>query len=258
MPELIPGTWAFVTGASSGIGEHFAYELGKRGMHLLLLGRDEVALKQVASRITGTHGVETVCLRCDLTQERGEAVKALYEYDVELLVNNAGAGVHGEFLDASLERYREIIELNITALTELAFHAGKRMVERKRGGIINIGSLAGFFPLAHFAVYAATKAYVYSLSLALWAEWRRHNVHVLYVAPGPTESKFFERARGGVKRQGGSPFVMRPEDVARGSLRAYEQGKVIYIPGWHNRLLLPVRRFLPEWMIALFTAKRPF
>lgn len=258
MPAIVPKTWAFVTGASSGIGEHFAYELGKRGVNLLLLGRDDTALRRVASAVERTHGVKVVPLRCDLTKELDAAMRALHEYEVELLVNNAGAGIHGEFLTSSPSRYREIIELNVVALTELTFHAGKQMAERKRGGVINVGSLAGFFPLAHFAVYAATKAYVYSLSLALWAEWRRHNVHVLCVVPGPTESKFFERARGGAKRQKRGFFVMQPENVARGSLRAYERGKVIYVPGWYNWMLLPVRRLFPDWMIAQFTEKYPF
>ncbi|MBC7218494.1 MAG: SDR family NAD(P)-dependent oxidoreductase [Candidatus Caldatribacterium sp.] len=259
MPELAPGTWAFVTGASSGIGEAFAYALSQRGMNLILLGRSEKDLQRVAEKIAKEHGTETVTLRCDLTRELDKAVEVLEEFEVELLVNNAGAGVHGEFLSVPSSRHREIIELNVAALTELSFHAGKQMVERKRGGIINVGSLAGFFPLPHFAVYAATKAYVYSLSLALWAEWKKHNVHVLYVAPGPTESKFFERARGGMKRPEKTSFVMQPEEVVKGALLAYEQGKAVYIPGWRNRVLpLFVRRLFPDWMVARFAERYPY
>lgn len=258
MPELIPGTWAFVTGASSGIGEHFAYGLARRGVNLILLGQDPDRLKEVAKSVT-EHGVQAVAFCCNLTKELHQAVQVFEDFEVDLLVNNAGAGIHGEFLLTPPPRHRDIIELNATALTELAFHAGRQMVARKRGGIINVGSLAGFFPLPYFAVYAATKAYVYSLSLALWAEWRKHNVHVLCVAPGPTESRFFERARGGKKRGKHILPVMQPGTVAEGALRAYERGKVLYIPGWWNQLLpLFVRRLFPDWMVAHFTEKHPY
>lgn len=259
MPGLLPGTWAMVTGASSGIGEGFACELAKRGMNLVLLGRDRTALNQVTEKVTQTYGVAATPLVCDLTKDLEKATRVFDELEIELLVNNAGAGVHGEFLSHPFSRHRDIIELNITALTELAFVAGKAMVARKRGGIINIGSLAGFFPLPHFAVYAATKAYVYFLSLALWAEWKRHNVHVLYVAPGPTQSKFFERARNGATRQKATRFLLRPEEVARGALQAYERGSIVYIPGWWNQLPpLLVRRLFPDWMVASFLGKHPY
>ncbi|MGQ9473728.1 MAG: SDR family NAD(P)-dependent oxidoreductase, partial [Candidatus Caldatribacteriaceae bacterium] len=108
------------------------------------------------------------------------------------------------------------------------------MAERGKGGIIHVGSLAGFTPLANFAVYSATKAYVYHFSLALWAEFRRRGVHVLCVTPGPTESKFFERSRPqGVQRTKGKRMLMKAEDVVRETLRAYEKNKVICIPGWN-------------------------
>ncbi|NSW75911.1 MAG: SDR family oxidoreductase [Candidatus Atribacteria bacterium] len=256
MPKLEPGQWAFVTGASSGIGECFAYELAKKGVNLILLGRDPQALERVTMGVEQESKVRFETLHCDLTRELDRAVSILQEFDVDLLVNNAGIGVYGEFLAADFSRYREMIGLNIVALTELSFHAGKRMIEKGQGGIINIGSLAGFFPLSNFAVYAATKAYVYSLSLALWAEWRKHNVHVLYVAPGSTETKFFERSRNGARRPKGSPGVMKPEDVVREAILAYERNRIICIPGWRNRLL-PFfgRRFFPDWMVAWF-AKR--
>lgn len=256
MPKLQKGQWALVTGASSGIGEHFAYGLAERGLHVILLGRDEVALQRVAAHIRAKYGVQQEIVRCDLIREMEKAIGVLQKFDIELLVNNAGIGVYGKFLEREPFRYREMIELNVTALTELTFQAGKRMVEKRRGGVINIGSLAGFFPVANFAVYAATKAYVYSFSLSLWAEWKRHNVHVLYVAPGPTRTKFFERSRDGLQRPKDYPGVMEPDIVARESLAAYERDKVIYVPGWKNRLgPLFARRLFPDWVMAQFLEK---
>ncbi|MGC8778801.1 MAG: SDR family NAD(P)-dependent oxidoreductase [Candidatus Caldatribacteriaceae bacterium] len=256
MPKLKPGQWAFVTGASSGLGEHFAYELAKKGLNLILLGRDSQALEAVAAHIRKEHQVQLECVRCDLTREREKAVGILQEFDVDLLVNNAGIGVYGKFLEREPYRYREMIELNVVALTELAFQAGKRMVQKGRGGIINVGSMAGFFPVANFAVYAATKAYVYHFSLALWAEWKKYHVHVLCVAPGPTQTRFFERSRDGLKRSADSPGVMDPAVVVRGSLAAYERDRVVYVPGFQNRLgPLLVRRFFPDWMVTRFTEK---
>ena len=256
MPKLQKGQWALVTGASSGIGEHFAYGLAEKGLNVILLGRDETALRRVAATIETKHPVKMEIVRCDLTQELRKAVGILQEFDVDLLINNAGVAFYGKFLEREPSRYREMIELNITVLTELAFQAGKRMVEKRRGGVINVGSVAGFFPVANFAVYAATKAYVHSFSLSLWAEWKRYNVHVLYVAPGPTRTRFFERSRNGLQRPKDSPGVMDPEIVARASLTAYEHNKVVYVPGWRNRLgPLFVRRFFSDWMVAQFTEK---
>ncbi|MCX7950106.1 MAG: SDR family oxidoreductase [Treponemataceae bacterium] len=256
MPKLERGQWALVTGASSGIGECFAYELASKGLNVILLGRDETALKRVATNIEKKQAVELEIVRCDLIQELGKAISILQEFDIDLLVNNAGVGVYGKFLEREPSRYREMIELNITVLTELAFQAGRQMVGKGHGGIINIGSVAGFFPVANFAVYAATKAYVYSFSLSLWAEWKKHHVHVLYVAPGPTRSRFFERSRNGLKRSENSPQVMNPEIVARESLSAYERDKIVYIPGWKNRIgPFLVRRFFSDWMVAQFTEK---
>lgn len=256
MPKLEKGQWALVTGASSGIGEHFAYVLAERGVNVILLGRDEAALKRVATTIGKKQRVQMEIVRCDLIRELEKAVGILQEFDIDLLVNNAGIGVYGKFLEREPSRYREMAELNINVLTELAFQAGRQMVEKKSGGIINVGSVAGFFPVANFAVYAATKAYVYSFSLSLWAEWKKHRVHVLYVAPGPTRTRFFERSRNGLKRPDDVPHVMDPETVAQESLAAYEQNKIVYIPGWKNRIgPFLVRRFFPDWMVAQFTEK---
>jgi short-subunit dehydrogenase len=256
MPKLQKGQWALITGASSGIGECFAYQLAERGLHVILLGRDEESLKRVAGTIKERYAVQLETVRCDLTRELEKGISVMQEFDIDLLVNNAGLGVYGKFLERDPSRYREMIALNIAALSELAFRAGRRMVEKRNGGVINIGSVAGFFPLPNFAVYAATKAYVYNFSLALWAEWRTHNVHVLYVAPGSTETKFFERSRDGLQRPKESPGVMKPEEVARESLRAYERGQVVCIPGWKNRLgPLLVRRFFPDWMVARFAER---
>jgi len=111
-------------------------------------------------------------------------------FDIDLLVNNAGVGLYGDFVDKEYEEYENMMKLNINALTRLSHHYARLMTTKGNGGIINIASVAGFIPMPHFSVYSATKAYVYNFSMGLWAELRPHGVHVLCVAPGSTQTQF--------------------------------------------------------------------
>lgn len=257
MPKIRKGQWALVTGGSSGIGSCFALQLAERGMNLTLVGRDKSDLQNVAQTIRYKNGVVVETESVDFVKEPERIKEFAERRTYDLLCNNAGMGAYGRYLDVNWERHRDTVLLNVLTLTELSFLVGRRMAERRSGGIINVGSLAGFFPLANFAIYSATKAYVYHFSLALWAEFRLRGVHVLCVTPGPTESKFFERSRPqGVQRTKGKRILMRAEDVVRQTLQAYEKDKIICIPGWKNRFLtFMVRRFFPDWIIAKFSEK---
>lgn len=243
--------WALVTGASSGIGREFAVQLAQRGLDLILIGRNSSALSEVADEIHRISNSSVVIVQADLTRELDSVLENLSRFKVDLLVNNAGIGLYGDFLNHSWNEYENMLKLNIEVLTKLSYHYAQEFVKRNHGGIINIASVAGFMPIPHFSVYAATKAYVYSFSMSLWAELKSKGIHVLCVAPGKTETKFFERAKmnPGYK-------LMSPSKVVQGSLKAFENASPLYIPGFGNKLTYYfVRKFFSDKFVSKVLVK---
>lgn len=232
--------WAVVTGASSGIGSEFARQLAARGMHLVLVARREVLLKQLAEELHRLHGTKCELIVADLSRPE-EPAQLLGEIErrgltIELLVNNAGFGYRGEIESIDVERNLEMIRLNISALTELTLRVLPGMVARKHGGVINVASVAGFQPVGYMGVYAATKAYVLHFSESLWAEAREKGVTVTALCPGPTKTDFFDVA--------GAPadWLLRHSSqevkpVVKAGLRAFEKRRQYVIPGWKNYIL---------------------
>lgn len=191
LTQVGPGTRAIVTGASWGIGEAFAQALAARGADLLLVARTEARLRTLADALAEQHGVRVEVVAVDLGAPDGprrlvEAADAL-GFEPTLLVNNAGVGVLGPFADLTLEQAREMIRLNVIALTDLTYRVLARM-EARGGAIINVGSAAAFQPLPNYGVYAATKSFVVSFTAALWAECRGRGVRVVGVCPGPVDA----------------------------------------------------------------------
>lgn len=187
-----PGTRAIVTGASWGIGETFAHTLAARGADLLLVARSEARLRALAETLAERHGVRVETVAVDLAAPDGprrlvEAADAL-GFEPTLLVNNAGVGVLGPFAELPIEQTREMIRLNVLALTDLTYRILERMPVRGGGAIVNVGSAAAFQPLPHYGVYAATKAFVASFTAALWAECRSRGVRVVAVCPGAVDA----------------------------------------------------------------------
>ncbi|MGB9789245.1 SDR family NAD(P)-dependent oxidoreductase [Thermotoga caldifontis] len=248
--------WAVVTGGSSGIGREFVLELSKRGLNVITTGRDEKRLRELEKEVKEKFSVEIVTHVVDLSvpQNVEKFVQDVSKFEIDLLVNNAGFGLYGEFVKLELEEIVSMIEVNVKALTTLSHHFARKMVERRRGGIINVSSIAGYIPLPYFNAYAATKAYVYNLSLALWAELKKYGVHVLCVSPGPTKTRFFERA---FKSQDLRTFgnLMDPKRVVTGALEAFEKRKPVYVPAFKNKLISVVtKKLLPDRLIARFMA----
>ncbi len=244
--------WALVTGASSGIGREFAIELSKRGLNIIAVGRNGQSLEEVADKVKQFSDVEFLIYRADLSKQENvrTLIMDLSKYQIDLLINNAGFGLYGEFIKLELAEIEGMIELNVKTLTTLSHVFANQMVSKGLGGIINIASVAGHIPLPYFNVYAATKAYVYNFSLALWAELRKYNVHVLCVSPGPTETRFFERAfkRQDLRKFGGR---MQPDEVVAGALKAFEKGAAVYIPGLKNKIITFVgKKLFPDRFIA--------
>lgn len=232
--------WAVVTGASSGIGAEFARQLAARGMHLILVARREELLRQLADELYRVHGTKCEVVVADLGRPE-EPARLLAEIEsrgltIELLVNNAGFGYRHEIETTDVERVREMIRLNIAALTELTLRVLPGMMQRGHGGVINVASVAAFQPVGFMGVYAASKAYVLHFSEAMWGEARERGVTVTALCPGPTKTAFFEISKappGWLDRH--SSQDVKP--VVKAGLKAFEKGRQYVVSGWKNYVL---------------------
>ncbi len=233
---------ALVTGASSGIGAEIARELAARQHDLVLVARRAEKLKQLAGELERTHGASITVTPADLS--RPGAAQALWatiqqtERDVDVLVNNAGIGVLGALARADVDTTRDMVRLNMELLTTLTQLALPGMVQRRRGRILNVGSLAGFQPAGPgMAVYYATKSYVLSLTRALVVELRGSGVTVTALCPGPTRTEFDEVSGAARTRLFRWSPLSDARDVAVEGVRGMLSGRTTVVPGWFNRVL---------------------
>jgi short-subunit dehydrogenase len=250
------GRWALVTGASAGIGEAFAHALARRGMHVVLTARRAERLEELARALESRHGVRTAVVAADLG-EPGAAERVWAEAgegrEIHLLVNNAGFGAKGPFVELDRARQVEMVRLNCTALMELMHLALPEMQARRAGGIVNVASIAAFQPVPLLAAYAASKAFVLSLSQAVADEARGSGVRVVALCPGPVLTEFQQVA--GTELSPGSPGVLPAEEVAEAALEALEAGRDTVVPGAINHLGTVAARLFPRsWVLR--AAKR--
>lgn len=244
--------WAVVTGASSGIGSEIAAALAKGGCHLVLVARRRERLDEVARALESRHGVQTRVIAQDLT-ESGAAEKVcaqVADLAVTVLVNNAGFGKTGPINSEPFEVYQRMATLNMLLLTELTYRLLPRLRAAPGGArILNVGSIAGYQGVPNMAVYSATKAYVNHLSEGLHWELLDTKVRVTNVAPGKTESEFFD-----VSSMRGTDFakrgVLSAEKVAGQAVKAMVAGKRNIITGWDNRLNVFGLRLSPRWLVG--------
>lgn len=227
-----------VTGASSGIGAEFARACSARGDDLVVVARDEPRLEALAESLEKEHGADVEVLPADLTTGKGTAVveARLESADppVDLLVNNAGFGTFGKFAELPRDVEARVIGLNVTALMRLCHAALPPMIDRRRGGIINVSSLAGYQPTPLNATYGAAKAFVTSFSHALHEEARGTGVNVMVLCPGFTRTEFQERA--GLDSGAVPGFMWQSaEEVVAAALRSYASGRAVCIPGSLNQ-----------------------
>jgi len=254
----LDGCSALITGASAGLGREFARQLASPARSLILVARRERSLIELHDKLRQQHPNLTVHIRktdlADLTQLK-ELIAWLdrEKIEVDLLVNNAGLGDLGLFATSDPTRNEQMTLVNVVALTSLARYLLPRMITRKRGGILNISSSAGFLPIPEFAVYAATKAYVTSFSEALRAEIRGTGVSVCAVCPGPVHTEFQEVAkRPGGQTETGPEFVYVPvEKVVRDALTAVESDRPTVIPGLAMKVATILVRLTPMPILRL-------
>jgi len=242
----MPAETILITGASSGIGLELARcfaqeQFANDGARIILVARNTAALEGLAAELRRDWKVEVMVLTADLslpeTPKRIIAELAAKKISVDVLVNNAGFGALGNFAELSLPRQLEMLQVNITALTELTGLFLPGMIQRRRGGILNVGSVAGFQPGPGMAVYYATKAFVLSFTEALAEELAGSGFKISVFCPGPTETNFSQVARANKARLF-KANKMSAEAVARIGHRAFRAGKVIAVPGGSNKLLV--------------------
>lgn len=242
------GQTALVTGASSGIGDSFARQLAAQGVHLVLVARREDRLQALAAELSRDYAIRAQVIAMDLSQPGAAAdlharVHAL-GLQIDLLLNNAGLGKHGEFLELPLETHTSMMKVNIDTLTELTWLFGKEMVARGKGNILLVSSIAGYLPVPQFATYAASKAYVLSFGKALYKEWKPHNVNVTVLCPGGTLTEFMEVAGqqiDGIR----SLAMMSSDDVASAGLNAMQRNRNVVVPGWLYKVSMASLRLIP-------------
>lgn len=234
----VKGTWAFVTGASSGIGEAVARRLAGTGMSLVLAARRAERLETLAAELRQAHGVEVRVVVVDLGSPGAleVVIAATQDVDVALVVSNAGFAPLGPLLAEELGDARGSLHLNAGAHLELAHHFGRRLRERGGGGLLLVSSLGAFQGMPWAAGYGAAKAYVLCLGEALHHELAGSGVHVTVVAPGPTETE--AAFVPGTTHRIAVPFGrMSADAVARQALAALARNRTICIPGLANRLM---------------------
>jgi short-subunit dehydrogenase len=226
--------------------------LAKRGRNLVLVARSKDKLETLKSEISAKHSVKVEVIEQDLSPD-GAATQLLGTLNdrgikVDLLVNNAGFGSQGESWTVPVERQTQMLHLNIVALTELTSLLLPAMIERRAGGVINVSSTASFQPIPYMNVYAATKAYVTSFSMALAYEAHRYGVKVMALCPGGTATNFFEAGQfGKVEFTGG---LQSPEEVVEIGLREFERGQSVSVTRFLNKLTIFAQRLVPRSVVV--------
>lgn len=248
-------TYTLITGASKGIGLELTYLFAKDQHNLILVARSSDLLEQIKLELESLYNIKVVVLAMDLTKE--DVAKEIYQYTkdnnliVDYLVNNAGFGDYGNFIETSPKKNKDMVQLNIVTLTELCQLYGKDMVCNKFGKIMNVASIASFLPGPLMATYYATKSYVLSFSEALSREFKNTGVSVTALCPGTTKTNFFEVA----KADKDSSNLLKnlkpadPKDVARYGYKKMKKNKAVAIYGFTNRLMIFGIRLVPRSLV---------
>lgn len=245
------GGAAVVTGASSGFGVEFAQRLAARGADLVLVARRLDRLEAIAARLTRDHGVTATPVALDLTRPEApaELAERLADAPVRALVNNAGFGTYGPFVEEDPARIADEVALNVGAVTQLSRLFLPRLLAAPSGLLVNLTSTAAYQPIPRIAVYAATKAYVRALTEALWEETRGTPVRVVALAPGPSRTEFFEAA-------GSEGFaigqMLPPAAVVDTLFRHLERGgrAPSVVAGWRNGVSAAAAGLLPRRFVV--------
>jgi short-subunit dehydrogenase len=233
--------WVLITGASSGFGEEFAHQYAEKGHALVLVARRADKLEALAETLREQHGVQVVVEPTDLSNIA--AVVRLHErlrerkIEIDILINNAGHGLQGAFLDTPLDAALAMVQLDIASLTAVTHVFAQDMRRRRRGEILLVASVLAYQGVENFAVYAASKAYVLRLGEALHRELKPEGITFTTLCPGLSDTGFASAARMKL-----SPvlkaLMMKPAPVVRSGIRALRAGRMSVVPGLLNKFLV--------------------
>jgi hypothetical protein len=252
------GKWALVTGASAGIGAALAEELARGGTNLVLTARRRERLEELAKKLAAAHKIQAEIFVADLTEP--DAPEKIFQFtkeqriEIDLLINNAGSGVYGEFPTIEKRRLTDMVQLNCAAVVHLTRLYLAEMVVRRRGDVLIVASTASFQSVPYISTYAATKAFDLLFAEGLAEEMKPHGVRVCALCPGSTESEFAEVA-GQTHIAATRANRETADKVARTGLRALAAGKSYVISGLGNYLGVLGQRLVSRRFVARIAAR---
>jgi short-subunit dehydrogenase len=231
------GPWALVTGASSGIGEGFARRLAQQGFQLILVARRRNELGNIGRELASRHNVRYQIIEADLSTESAvcEVIEQTEGMDIGLLISNAGTGVAGRFFDRSHKELKGVIQLNAVSHSLLANHFGKKMADRRRGGILLTGAMGAIHGVPYMANEAGTKGYIEGLGKSLHTELKEFGVHLTVLITPPTETPVFYKL--GFTRENSPVAPITVQQCVEESLAALSLNKVTVMPGLKFRIM---------------------
>ncbi|MCB2378779.1 SDR family oxidoreductase [Hymenobacter sp. BT635] len=246
-------TVALITGAASGIGQELAHLLAKDQYELVLVDQDTAGLQHFADHLRSVHNITPTLITQELSQP--DAAQRVYDavrakgIQVDILINDAGFGEYGPFLESDVARNVAVVQTNITALIELTYLFGRDMVQRGKGRILQLASTAAYTPSPKMAVYSASKSFVLSFSEALYKELQDTGVTVTALCPGATDTNFFERA-GAENTNAAHGDLADPKVVAKDGYEALMKGEMRVISGITNKVQAMLSNITPDGLVA--------
>lgn len=251
-------SWVLITGASSGFGEEFARQYAEQGHALVLVARRLDRLQTLAETLRRHYRSEVVVEQVDLSDIAAvvQLHRRLHERGiaVDILINNAGHGLQGPFVDSRLDAAMAMVQLDVASLTAVTHVFAQDMRARRRGKILLVASLLAYQGVQNFAVYAAAKAYVLRLAEALHRELKRDGVTVTALCPGISDTGFASAAQMKLT-PALKGLMMRPAPVVRAGIRALRAGRISVVPGWANKALVLLTWATPRWLHQAFLSR---
>lgn len=246
---------AIVTGASSGLGKDFSYLLSEKGYDLIICARSKNALIEIKNDLESKYHNHVEVVSCDLSIEEDVLMNYTKNMKIDLLVNNAGFGDFGEFIESDITKLENMVDLNIKSLMKLThFFAGK-MKNEGTGKILNVSSIAAFQPGPFMSAYYATKAFVLSLSEGIDYELKPYGVRVSALCPPPTKTKFFDNAGASQSKVLSLTKSLESSDVVKYGYKKMMKNKRVIVPGFGYRLLIFFERFIPRGLVLRIMGK---
>ena len=252
----LQGLTALVTGASGGLGADFAISLARRGCNLILVARTQVALEELQKKVTADWGVQAAIIVMDLSIP--DSPEQLYQQilskglQVDILINNAGFGLYGLFIDQPWDRLSNLLELDITTPVHLTKLVLKDMLVRKRGYILLISSIGAYQPSPTYAIYSAAKRFILDFGEALSYELRNTGVKCTVLSPGITATNFL-KVSGQKATLYQRLLMMKSPDVVEIGIKAMLRGRPSVVAGWLNKLSAQSMRIMPRRLAAAIT-----